>query len=175
MSNRYEYINQLEGCGTGMLTATAQLNELILQLDPSKEDEFMRGCLLDIQASLARLVKDMTNHIKLEENIFFPFVSTHIPRLDMSIHLLKSEHGDIFNELSYLDDALIRGLKSSQGCVSDVFDELHKIAACLMNIVRHHVNIESRSMHMAIFAYLKPRELNLLNKKLDDYSLQIKS
>ncbi len=175
MKVEYEYINRLEVCGADILKAAMQLNETIMQLDPLKDDECARGLLLDIHEVLARLIKGIANHIKIEENILFPFVTMHIPRLDMSIHLLKSEHGDIFNELSYLDDALIRGLKSSQGCVSDVYDELHKISTCLMTIIRHHINIESRSMHMAIYAYLKPDELNLLNKKLGNYLLQVES
>ena len=105
-------------------------------------------------------------HMRLEENALFPFLQSHIPRVQPLIDLLLSEHEDFRNSL--------KEMKQVFGCFkkkkADTVQTIHALnakAAYFTCLLRSHLWAESQVLYSVASKELRPDEKKLLAKKME--------
>ena len=103
--------------------------------------------------------KELDGHMRDEEKILFPFLQTHIPRLEPIVYLLLSEHEDFRNNLNNLKTSL-RQLKTRASVRPNLIDKIGEQGTYLICLLRSHMWVESHSLYKAA-----DKELRLSEKR----------
>jgi hemerythrin-like domain-containing protein len=109
--------------------------------------------------------RSLRNHMKGEEEVLFPYLQKHIPRLEPVVYLLQTEHDDFrfcLEELKGCLSACAAPGAIHAGTVEKVYDRgIHFI--CLW---RSHMGCESHGLYEAAERELRPAEKRQLLKRI---------
>lgn len=115
------------------------------------------------------LEKDILTHLKLEENVVFPFLKKRLPKFDRAINFIYSEHQDFRKSLVDFKKLLsaqkgmkARTLKSRGELLSETYKVGHYLIAHLIN----HLKMENASVYSAIGKELSESEGHQLQKQI---------
>ena len=98
-------------------------------------------------------------HMREEERVLFPFLKSHIPRLEPMIFLLLSEHEDFRNSLRDLAHVLTEFKKPGRN-KERLIHGLSEKGTYLIFLLRSHMRVESLSLYR-----VADKELNRSEKK----------
>ena len=114
--------------------------------------------------------QDLSQHVKLEEEILFPFLETHVPKLESVIHLLQAEHRDFKKNLENFEFLLRQFVKRKckPNC-GDVIEKIREIGIYLVYLLRSHAQAESESVYKVIDRELRSDERERLKKQIHNW------
>lgn len=123
--------------------------------------------LKEIRHAMAFFDNELFHHFQLEENIIFPFLMAHVPKLEPVIHLLESEHIDFRDNF----ETLVLLLETVKNETSDIQRSqcVHKIAQIgtyLTYLLSTHARNENKSVYQIMVHELKPAEKKELVEKM---------
>ena len=90
--------------------------------------------------------RELDGHMRDEEKILFPFLQTHVPRLEPIIYLLLSEHEDFRNSIKDLKMALSE-FKKHELVKPGILDKICEQGTYLICLLRSHMSVESNSLY----------------------------
>lgn len=132
------------------------LKNLRYEGKPSIGKNIMRG-----KRMTEMLERELENHIKAEEKILYPYVERHIPRMGALIQILKSEHETFRKTFLEFKSELKRFLKGKNyPDRKEKLIKINEIGTYLVYLLKHHLEIEMRSLYRLI-----DRELSAWEKK----------
>ncbi|MBI3307280.1 MAG: hemerythrin domain-containing protein [Candidatus Omnitrophica bacterium] len=105
---------------------------------------------------ITRLVADLGRHRRLQEEVIFPYLLTHIPKHESVIQFLRSDHSDIKKNKERLLLSLQKLLRKPDAVPE--YEKIHGLGIYLICLIRHHVELEKNSIHQAINKELRPVE-----------------
>ena len=99
----------------------------------------------------AYLSTDFIAHMKIEEEIIFPFINAHVPRMKYPILALCSDHDDFRRDIDIFGRQLekLKATKTSQQR-SEIVRLLHDTVIYLIHLLRHHVQIEKEGVFRVV-------------------------
>lgn len=125
-----------------------------------------------IETTMLFLKKKLMWHIKLDEEVIFPFIQMHIPKLDPMLGFLRAERNEFRLTLEHLETLSKQlgdekdGLKQQR--IIDQIKEKGIYAICL---IRNHIQSEIESVYKPIDRQLHLDEKKELVKKCLKYNL----
>ena len=140
----------------GLHQAINQLDDALSKLCYEGKVQFGRN-LNEVQGVLGRLEGDLDQLMNYEENFLFPFLVTHIPRLEPLITLLISEHEDFRKILESLKQSLRRLSRQDEGGRIDR-TKIKEEGAYLICLLRSHLWVENDKIYRAAHEELKAAE-----------------
>lgn len=108
---------------------------------------------------------EVRRHMRLEERVLFPFIRSHIPRLDPILCLLLSEHQDFRNSLYALRVAVSASGRPGLD-KADLVQRIHENGTYLNCLLRSHFWLETQSLYRIVDKELKPTERARLVRQL---------
>jgi hemerythrin-like domain-containing protein len=96
--------------------------------------------------------KEMAVHMKQEERVLFPFLCTHIPRLQPMVRLLAADHDEFRTGMQSLG----RNLKTQKA------HQISEQGTYLVCLLSSHMWVESHSLYKAADKELRPEEKKTL-------------
>ena len=115
----------------------------------------------EIRGLTAYFKKELNGHMKEEEKTLFPFLRTHIPRLEPMVCLLLSEHEDFRHSLEILSASLNEFFKNGSLRPGSI-DRIYEQGTYLICLLRSHMQVESTSLYKAADEELRPAEKKAL-------------
>ena len=109
--------------------------------------------------------REIEAHMREEERILFPFLRTHVPRLETMIWLLLSEHEDFRNCLRQLRLSLSEFGKAGSD-KTRLIHGLHEQGTYLVCLLRGHMWLETQSLYRAADKELHRSEKKELIKQI---------
>ena len=88
----------LEGEETGTLQKIERLQEILVNLRYEGRHRLGKN-LKEADEVLAFFNGELAEHVELEEKVIFPFVKSHVPKLEALILMLSSEHEEFRRNL----------------------------------------------------------------------------
>lgn len=123
--------------------------------------------LRQIAKAVRFLELEFLKHICGNEEIIFPYLQDHIPRLESMIEFLKAEHAELrqgfkkfnicFKELSH---------KRNGHQHPAIMGQLKDHGVCLVYLLRNHLRIETESIYNAVNCELKSKERQELTRQM---------
>lgn len=113
--------------------------------------------LKEVKESAGALGVILKRHLGLQEKVVFPYISTHIPRYETTVHFLESEHEEIDRHC----EKLLKAIREFQRSGSSLKNsgEVYENGIFLVSLLRHHLNFELRNIRL-----LMGKELRLDEK-----------
>lgn len=124
--------------------------------------------LKQVHSVLDFFLERFAKHTELEEQIIFPYLASHIPKLDSVLPLLCSQHEEFrksIEDLQVLID-LFSNRTSALDQAKTVL-KIREIGTYLIYLLRHHIEVEHQSIYKLIETELRPDEKKELQKKLN--------
>lgn len=123
--------------------------------------------LKNVEDLLAALNAKFRKRFKLMEEILYPFIENHIPKLDPILRILKAEN----NEFKVNLEAMLFLLDQIKGEKNEVtqagfIEQLKDKVTYLMFLLHNHFEVEAESIYKVINNDLHDDEKNLLLKKI---------
>ena len=121
----------------------------------------------EIQQTIQFFNSELSPHISLEENIIFPFLQKHIPKLEPIIHMLQSEHADFHENLENFH-LLMKNLLNADRDEEQlqVVEKIRQVGTYLVYLLSNHIRTEDRSIYNVMARELKAIEKRELAEKL---------
>ncbi len=123
--------------------------------------------MAEIHDLVAYFKRELCGHMKDEEKTLFPFVSSHIPRLEPMVYLLLSEHEDFKSNLQSLEKS-IREFKRKKFLKQSALDSISEKGTYLICLLRSHMWVESCSLYRAVDKELRSDEKRSLIKRIKE-------
>lgn len=106
-------------------------------------------------------------HMEFEEKSLFPYLESHIPRLEPVIQLLVNEHDDFRDKLSQFNKALGKLHKRKSEPIDwKKVPFLIESGTYLVHLLRQHTTAERTGFYNAIDKYLREDEKKELSDRL---------
>jgi len=121
--------------------------------------------LSEVNVFVSYFKRELDGHMHDEEKILFPFLQTHIPRLEPMIYLLLSEHDDFRNSLKSLRASLSE-FKRYKSIKPDTIDKICEQGTYLICLLRSHMWVESHSLYRAADKELRLSEKQKLIRQI---------
>ncbi|MDO8580868.1 MAG: hypothetical protein Q7S13_05245 [Candidatus Omnitrophota bacterium] len=111
-------------------------------------------------------------HTRLDENVIFPFLTKHIPKLSPILQFLKMESQD-FQSLFETFDKILLELKEKNRILlrNNIIEQLRSKGVYLICLVRSHIQMEEESVYIPIFKELHQDERCSLQKEIEFFLL----
>ncbi len=119
-----------------------------------------------IEESIQFFKGELTEHIKIDEQGMFPFLVTHVPKLEPILRFLSAEHLEIRNRLKTLQ-GLLKHLhhagssESEQNKLCQLRDE----GTYLVCLLRNHLQSETTGVYKVMERELNENEKKILLRK----------
>ena len=109
----------------------------------------------------------LMKHMEREEQVIFPFLESHVPKLASVIHLLEAEHEDFKKNLKGFR-ALLQEIFGGRNGMSRVntINEIRKTGIYLIYLLRSHVRAESKAVYQILERELRPAEKKELVRQI---------
>ena len=129
--------------------------------------------LLKIQRVMDFLKEKLLPHIELDEEVVFPFLERHIPKLDPMLRFLRSEHSEIRSNLAELE-VLISKMRQQRAAVrrNRIITQIKEQGTYLYCLMRNHIQTETESVYKELNKRLDTGEKK---KLLEEYTAQKKT
>ncbi|MBI4971035.1 MAG: hemerythrin domain-containing protein [Candidatus Omnitrophica bacterium] len=114
--------------------------------------------------------QEHAGHMQFEEEILFPYLKSHVPKLEPVIYLLHAEHLDFKNNLKNFENLI--GELSKERQESDravIFEKIRETGAYLIFLLRSHNQSESESVYKVIDRELHDDEKEELAEKIEKF------
>ena len=115
---------------------------------------------------------ELMEHIKLEEEIAFPFIQKYIPRLDPFILLLSSQHEEFKRNLRKFE-FWFNGLKTKflkkDFDQSKLIEKVKETGNYLVYLLQNHLEEETRILYEVTEDTLRPEEKKELIQKIRNW------
>ena len=113
----------------------------------------------EVEKALVFFHKELLPHIVLDEEIIFPFLEKHIPKLQPMLSFLKAEHSE-FAESLHSFEKIFRRLQEEPGEQKSraIIEQLREKGIYLNCLIRNHIHTESEGVYRAIDEDLKKEE-----------------
>lgn len=148
------------------LENTRQLENLLTNLRYEGKPALGRN-LKEIRAVLNFFNQDLMSHISVEEGVLFPFVGTHVPKLEPALHLLQAEHEDFKGSLRSFDLSLSELEKeNSDPDRGRIIEKVRERGTYLIYLIRNHIQAEMESVYRVIDQELRAGEKKELEKRV---------
>ncbi len=123
--------------------------------------------LKQIQAVLLSFKTGLDSHFRLEEEALFPVAAKHLPKLEMLIAHLKTEHASVNRHLETIEGSL-KKLSRPKGDLYTGTDIsiLREAGMYLVYLLRSHMDAENKIVYKLIEEQLRPDEKNRITKRL---------
>ena len=147
-----------------------QFDQLLMNLRFEGKASFGRN-LMAVRKATDFFRNEVNEHIAFEESIIFPYLVSHLPKLDFVIHVLQSEH-EIFKK-NFEDLKLHLSILSDGALSAKRLKALHKlqeVSTCLVYLVRNHIWVESKSVYELAERELRPDEKKNLEGQMKNFS-----
>lgn len=115
--------------------------------------------------SLGSLMKTLKMHRLLQEKIIFPFLLRHIPKHESVISFLHSDHEDILKN----KEELWRSLSDFSTNHNFQQTKVQQLGIYLVCLLRHHMELEKKSIHKAINKELRTEEKREVGEKIEKW------
>lgn len=107
---------------------------------------------------------ELEKHRRLQEEVVFPFLQTHIPRHEAAISLLKAEHMEIKSHQQKLKQDILK--------ISSIPDHLqeakiYEAGIYLVTLIRHHIGLEKKSVDRSMRNELRADEKSCVGKRIE--------
>ena len=113
---------------------------------------------------------EVVHHVRFEEEAVFPFLKTHVPRLEPMIWLLQAEHQDFRFNLETFKSRLEELEKTRKDkSRAQVLEALQETGTYLVYLLRNHLRAENEFLYQVIHRELKREEKNQLAHKIAQY------
>lgn len=131
---------------------------------------FQRKNTRAIERILGALKDSYAIHKKIDDEIIFPFLDRHLPRINPFLRLITAERSEFYNILGDCEGLLKKLKKSrSQSEQADVLDQLNEKGIYAIVLIRNHIQMEMESVYKAIDKELRPVERDQLVASLKKY------
>ena len=110
--------------------------------------------------------RELDDHMRDEEKILFPFLQTHVPRLEPMIYLLLSEHEDFRNNIKSLRMALTE-FKKHELIKPGTLDKICEQGTYLICLLRSHMSVEGNSLYKVADKELRLSEKRKLIRQIE--------
>ncbi len=123
-----------------------------------------------LQFFLRRFIK----HTEREEQIIFPFLTSHIPRLVSVFPLLCSQHQEF--RKSTEDLQLLVSVFSNYKSNLDqtrTTEKIREVGTYLIYLLRHHIEVECQSIYKMINCELRRDEKEELERRLKNHTVKL--
>lgn len=94
----------------------------------------------------------------LEEQVCFPYLGKHVPKLDGPIHVLTMEHQDFKAKHAELSTILQHGRTDSGEPTPEVLRRFEEVGTYVVLLLRNHIRQEQEILFAVAGAVLKPSE-----------------
>ena len=120
---------------------------------------FLGKNLKEIRSVLKFLNRELIPHVKFEEEFIFPFVKTHIPKLESLIHLLRAQHKELQEHLKNFESLLEKSGKEGFD-VNDgrALEKIREQGIYINYLIQHHIQVENESIYKIVDSELNHHE-----------------
>ena len=149
------------------LTQVAKLDEALLGLQ--FEGKTSAGLHLNqIRSVIGFFLTSFAEHTELEDQIVFPYLASHIPKIELVLPFLHSEHEALEENLKHLEVLInLFSDKPSEAHQLRIITQLREVGAYLIYLLRHHIEAERTSIYQMIDSELRPNERKELKERLN--------
>lgn len=110
-------------------------------------------------------------HMEFEEKTLFPYLESHIPRVEPVIQLLVNEHDDFREKLSQFNKAVKKLNKKGSAPINwSHMPPLIESGTYLVHLLRQHTTAERTSLYKFVNKYLRDDEKKELRDRLVQHS-----
>ena len=143
-----------------------RLHDLVTNL--RYEGKFSVGKRLrEVRKIIEFFNRELLKHVELEEEVIFPFLEAHIPKLESIINLLHAEHEDFKLNLENFQFQLLALLKAKNDAErAKVIEKVREKGTYLTYLLRSHIHEENASVYQAIEQQLRQNEKKELERKI---------
>ncbi|MBI1978361.1 MAG: hemerythrin domain-containing protein [Candidatus Omnitrophica bacterium] len=141
------FFGLLEDVHTDVSHEVERLEEAVHNLQFEGKASLGRN-LKQIRATLHFFSSSLAKHIELEEKVLFPFLGSHIPKLEPVIHLLIAEHEDF--KRNYEDLGLFLDSLSDQTSETDrgkMIKKIQETGTYVVYLLKNHLRVEDRGVY----------------------------
>ena len=140
--------------------------------------EILRNLRYEGKASLGRNLREaeevrgffneeLNHYVRFEEEVVFPFLKTHLPRLEPMIWFLQAEHQDFRLNLETFKTRLeeLAGSKNEMARLR-VLEKIQETGTYLIYLLRNHVRAENEYLYRVADRELRSEEKNRLIRQI---------
>lgn len=141
------FIGTLEGAHTEVSDEIKRLEEAVHNLQFEGKASLGRN-LKQIRAALTFFSSSLVKHIELEEKVLFPFLGSHIPKLESVIHLLIAEHEDFkrnYEDLGLFIDSLTD--QTSEVDRTKMIKKIQETGTYMVYLLKNHLRVEDKGVY----------------------------
>lgn len=110
---------------------------------------------------------ELAEHVELEERVLFPFLETHLPKLETLISLLRSEHVDFRKSVQNFELALLELANERRGSSQPrILGEIRERGIYLVYLLRNHVHVEQEGIYRVVERDLHAEEKQELARRV---------
>jgi len=156
----------LEEDHAGTLEKVNEFQNLLVNLQ--YEGKAWRGSNLKQIGGLLRFFKkEVGRHMRIEEEVEFPFLKTHLPRLECLIEFLSAEHREFRRNLRALEFLWAQLARNSRASSHPKWMERFTgRAGYVANFLKGHLQEESKILYRVADRLLRSEEKRALVKKI---------
>ena len=111
--------------------------------------------------------EEINHHMWFEEQVVFPFLKNHLPRLEPMIWFLQAEHQDFRINLKTFKSKLEELKKTrGEGARARIVEKIQETGTYLIYLLRNHVRAESEYLYQTADRELRSEEKNRLVRQL---------
>ena len=112
-------------------------------------------------------------HMNCEENVIFPFLMIHVPKLESVIQVLRADHHDFKNKLQVFENLIAELAKDRTDFDhAAVLEKIREVGTYMIYLLRSHNQFESSSIHKVMETQLHADEIEELQSKVENYNPQ---
>ena len=156
----------LENGHSDTLKQATHIQELLTKLRYEGRASFGRN-VKEIRHAFIFFNLELSHHIQIEEDVIFPFLKIHIPKLESVIHLLEAEHADFGENLESFELSLkLLAKESADLNRGSLVEKIRQLGTYLIYLLTSHARAENQSVYQVLMKELKPQEKKELAEKL---------
>ena len=155
----------IEPSHQGLIQKMSQINRTLSDLrfeGKASEGKNLRRAEILLETFANELTADM----EYEEKLLFPYLETHLPKIEFMIHVLQEEHEVLKKRLEGLGVALraFSNVKNGEARVKQL-EKIRKKGNYLNYFLHQHTWAEHESVYQVLETGLKHYEKNELKRK----------
>ena len=166
MNKKPKLNDLLEGGHMESLERAERLQEVLRNLRYEGKASLGRN-LREAQEVQGFFNEELNHHVRFEEEVVFPFLKTHLPRLEPMIWFLQAEHQDFRLNLETFRCRLGELVKTKEeGARVRIIEKIQETGTYLIYLFRNHIRAESEYLYQAAERELRSEEKNRLIQQL---------
>ncbi len=138
---------------------------------------FLKRNIRIIQEAVDFFKEEHISYIRLDEEVIFPFLRVHIPKLEQMLDVLQAENNEFREKLAELE-GLFRQLKSEasdSGRFRKIMENICDQGTYLFCLVRNHMQVKAEAVYKVMDRELHQDEKRSLYKNIADFTAGIKT